>query len=202
MVQKLVLAPGTAVPFLTQLCSDPTRFVTRSVANHLNDISKTNPTLVLETLASWHVQHTGRAKDLSYVTSHALRTLVKQGHTGALSFLGFAPEVQIDLVAFDLHTSEVRIGDALSFACTLQAKTDARVVVDYVIWFQNKVGQMTAKKVYKLKQATLIKGEILRIEKRHPFRANMTTRVLYPGEHRVCLQVNGTVLGDTGFVLY
>ena len=45
--QKTILKPGDAGPILDILFSDSTRFVTRSVANHLNDISKTDPDFVL-----------------------------------------------------------------------------------------------------------------------------------------------------------
>jgi len=47
------LAPQHTLPLLDVLHSDPTRYVTRSVANHLNDISKTDPDAVLKHLGLW-----------------------------------------------------------------------------------------------------------------------------------------------------
>jgi 3-methyladenine DNA glycosylase AlkC len=38
------------LPLLDKLHSDPTRYVTRSVSNHLNDVSKIDPGLALETV--------------------------------------------------------------------------------------------------------------------------------------------------------
>jgi 3-methyladenine DNA glycosylase AlkC len=55
---------------------DESRYVTRSVANHLNDISKIDPELVIKTLALW--QNNNKSKDINYIISHSTRTLVKK----------------------------------------------------------------------------------------------------------------------------
>lgn len=41
------------LPLLELLYADCTRYVTRSVANHLNDVAKEKPELVIETLTRW-----------------------------------------------------------------------------------------------------------------------------------------------------
>jgi 3-methyladenine DNA glycosylase AlkC len=41
------------IQILDNLYYDKTRFVTRSLANHLNDISKKDPKLVLDTVKRW-----------------------------------------------------------------------------------------------------------------------------------------------------
>ena len=51
--QKLTIDYHLALPILEILHGDKTRYVTRSVANHLNDISKIDPDLVLDTLRKW-----------------------------------------------------------------------------------------------------------------------------------------------------
>ena len=48
------LALTDPLPLLDLLHGDPTRYVTRSVANHLNDITKKQPDLVLDCLDRWH----------------------------------------------------------------------------------------------------------------------------------------------------
>ncbi len=47
------LTTDDTLPILDMLYADQTRFVTRSVANHLNDITKTNPNAVIERLDRW-----------------------------------------------------------------------------------------------------------------------------------------------------
>jgi 3-methyladenine DNA glycosylase AlkC len=50
-------------PVLDRLFADPTRYVTRSVANHVNDIAKKDPHLALDTLERCEAQGTsGRAR--------------------------------------------------------------------------------------------------------------------------------------------
>lgn len=53
---------------------------------------------------------------------------------------------------------------------------------------------------FKLKSLSLRAGERLTLSKRHPLRV-MTTRRLYPGEHRLTLQINGQDVAAGVFVL-
>ena len=84
--------PTTPLTLLDRLHADPTRYVTRSVANHLNDIAKIDGDLVVARLSDWHLEGRQTQKELDWMTRHALRTLVKQGHAGALELL--MPAVQ------------------------------------------------------------------------------------------------------------
>ena len=70
-------------------------------------------------------------------------------------------------------------------------------MLDYVLHFNTKSGKLSPK-VHKIKKLHLVKGESVTISKRHPFKANMTTRKLYAGKHEVELQINGKryPLGD------
>jgi len=211
--QKIVLMPGAAGPVLDLLFSDKTRFVTRSVANHLNDISKTDPDFVLAKLSEWRDSGRQSDKEMAYIVTHSLRTLVKQGHEGALALLGFVSGTAVEVLAFEISETDskgrsplespscrearpsdmpdVRMGEPVSFALEILATRDERLLIDYVMYFQNKSGAMTNKKVYKLKQLTVKQNERIRVEKKHPLRANMSTRQLYPGIHRIEIQING-----------
>lgn len=57
-----------ALPLLDQLHADPTRYVTRSVANHLNDIAKIDPPTVLRTIKRWRQQMMQRPAELEWMT--------------------------------------------------------------------------------------------------------------------------------------
>jgi 3-methyladenine DNA glycosylase AlkC len=95
--QKIIIAPEQAIPILDNLFSDKTRYVTRSVANHINDISKSDPKLAITTLQRWQKSGKQNPKEMNYVINHALRTLIKQGNKDAMKFLHFStsPEVEI-----------------------------------------------------------------------------------------------------------
>jgi len=55
-------------------------------------------------------------------------------------------------------------------------------------------------KVHKLKKLIMMKGTQT-FSKKHPFKAGMSTRKLYAGEHLVELQINGEVYERVRFEL-
>ncbi len=178
------------LPFLTTLHTDKTRYVTRSVANHMNDIAKKDPKLVVDTLKEWQQLSVQDPKELDWMISHSLRTLIKQGDRGALVVLGFNPNPKIVVSEIALESKTVSPGEALEFSFTITAEKDERLVIDYVVDFVKASGS-TAPKVFKLKQVAIKKGETIQINKCHPFRKNTTTFTFYSGTHSVTLQING-----------
>lgn len=186
-----------ALPLLDRLHGDPTRYVTRSVANHLNDISKKAPDLVLTRLADWREAGRQRPAELSWMTGHALRGLVKAGHPGAMAALGYDPDAALD-VALNLP-GEARIGDAVEIGVTLSGALDVPVLVDYIVHFQRPGGKISAK-VHKLKQGRLSGGR-LHLSKLHKLKGDASTFTLVPGPHRVEVQVNGRVRAAGSFAL-
>ena len=188
-------------PVLDALAADPTRFVTRSVANHLNDWSKSHPDEVLATLQQWRAESRQAAAELDFMQKHALRSLVKQGQPAALRLLGYCPEAPITVSDFQVRTAVVQLGEALEFDFCLQAPKQATsVVVDYQIHFQSRRGKLENLKTFKLKNLSLSPGQRVQLNKRHPLKV-MTTRTLYNGTHRLVLLVNGQPLAQGEFEL-
>ncbi len=185
---------------LDMLFTDKTRYVTRSVANHLNDIAKMDATLVVSTLKRWKGLEKQENKEMDFIIKHALRTLVKKGDKEALELLGYKRDPSIKFTAFSLHRSEVSIGEALVFSFELESKEEEHLIVDYIMHFCTKGGRLSPK-VYKIKKLLLVKGDSVKVEKKHPFKANMTTRKLYAGEHKVELQINGKIYASINFTL-
>lgn len=188
--QKVSLSWSQCEPLLTALHADPTGFVRRSVANHLNDWSKTHPEQVLHCLQQWRKQQQASSTHLQYLCQHSLRTLVKQGNSTALALLGYDVEASYTVSDFSL-TPRVALGEALTFGFTLQtqAKDPQRFVVDYVLFYRNKKGQWTPK-VYKLKSCVLAPGETSSLQKSLVLQQR-STRTLYPGVQGMALQING-----------
>ena len=191
--KKLTIDYALPLKHLELLYSDNTRYVTRSVANHLNDIAKIDAPLVIETLKRWKVSKKQEPKEMAFIVSHALRTLVKQGNEEALAMLGYVKNPPIKIGDIVLKSSTVQIGEALEFELALFAKDDVMLMVDYIVHFCTKAGKLSPK-VHKLKKLSLKKDEKCVLKKRHPFKANMSTRTLYTGEHWLEVQINGTVV--------
>jgi len=198
--KKISLDYHDAMQPLEKLYYDKTRYVTRSVANHLNDISKIDAPLVTETLKRWESTGRQEAKEMEYIINHSLRTLVKQGNEKALALLGYAKHPDIVVGELKLLSSSIKVGEALVFEVGIEAKEDVKLMVDYLMHFQTKRGTLSAK-VHKLKKFELQKGESVTLQKKHPFKANMTTRTLYSGEHKIELQINGTIVKSEIFDL-
>lgn len=197
---RLSIEAAMPLPLLDKLYADSTRYVTRSVANHMNDISKTHPSLVLETLARWKDEGKQKETELQWMCKHALRTLVKQGSPEALRFLGFTPEPKIDVSNLRFTADQIRPGESLEFTMTVRALRNESLVIDYIIDYLKSNGTHSPK-VHKLKALSLKKGESTTIKKRHLLRANATTYTLYPGRHYLTIQINGQPFGRLSFEL-
>lgn len=138
---------------------------------------------------------------MAYIISHALRTLVKQGNEEALQLLGYPRDPKIKVRDFKLYQEVVKVGEALLFDFSIEAKSECQLLLDYIVYFQTKSGKLSPK-VHKIKKISMKEGESVKISKKHPFRANMSTRKLYVGEHKVELQINGKCYASCTFTLY
>ena len=196
-IAQLQEDPDVTLPIINALKSDPEKYVQKSVANHLNDISKDHPEKMLAEIESWdHKDDT-----TAWIIKHATRSLVKQGHPQALALLGAAREPIVDLKTFLLDKEQLRLGESLPFRFTLEslATKPQNLIVDYKIHYVKKSGELKAK-VFKLKQMRLNPGESVDLNKRHLFK-DFTTRKHYSGEHAVEIVINGKPLGKANFHL-
>lgn len=189
--------PSPVLPLLEKLKNDSSAYVRRSVANHLNDITKDHSDLVIERLTQWQAEAT---PETEWITRHALRGLVKQGHPDALALLGFG-EAKVSLSDLQVSPNLLYVGETLTISFTLHSDaTDTQnLLIDYLIHFV-KANQKTSPKVFKFTTRTLAVGETLCLTKKQPIKP-VTTRRYYAGRHRVEIQVNGRILGGVDFEL-
>ncbi len=190
--------PAATLPILNALRRDSSETVRRSVANHLNDVSRLDPELAVATAQSWLAD---ADENTAKLVRHALRTLIKQGNPQALAAMGFGAAESLSVEGPGLTTPRVTIGEAVSFEAVITNDSDAalKVAVDFVIHF-HKANGTQAPKVFKLTTRTLAPGERLPLTKSHSLRP-ITTRRYYPGEHALELQVNGQRYGRVTFEL-
>lgn len=198
-VAALLDDPGIGISLITELRHDPNDVVRRSVANHLNDIAREHPDRVATIAAEWLTEPPTDAA----MVRHALRGLVKKGHPGAMSALGFTTEAAIDAARFTVEPAEVRLGDSITLAATIEssasANRDQRLVVDFVVHHVNARGD-TSPKVFKWTTIDLPAGGTVQLEKRRLIKT-ASTRRYHRGVHRVELQVAGEVVAESAFNL-
>lgn len=180
--------PAAAIGILDVLYTDESEMVRRSVANHLNDISRADPDLAVRTATRW----LGAAQETTpRLVRHAMRTLIKQAHPDALALMGFASPAELAIKDLRVDRTVVSIGDVLVFEGVVinEGPHDVRLAIDYVVHYRKANGS-TAPKVFKLTAKTLSPGESLVVNKRHSFKP-ISTRRHYAGPHSIELQVNG-----------
>ena len=187
-MKELTARPESTIVILDELYRDDSEYVRRSVANHLNDLSRADAALAVSTAKRW--LQTPDANTLKIV-KHALRTLIKAGDPDALSLLGFSPPTDVVVEGFVIDRETVDAGGELTFdfAVTNNGSESVTVVIDYIVHHVKANGQTTPK-VFKLTTRTLEPGVPARIAKRHSFKP-ISTRKYYAGEHAVEVQING-----------
>ena len=196
-LQALVADPSPTRPLLLALQDDPSAYVRRSVANHLNDIAKDHPAL----MARWLADHLpdAPAQRLALLR-HASRSLIKQGDAAVLAAWGVGA-AWLGRATLALSAPQLRVGDAQGLVVQLQAGGTApqTLVIDYAVHHVKANGGSTAK-VFKGWQITLAPGAARTLLRQHSFKP-ITTRRYHPGAHRIDLRINGAVVAEAGFVL-
>ncbi|SDS67845.1 DNA alkylation repair protein [Actinoplanes derwentensis] len=188
-VPEILARPGTTMPILDALYRDPSEYVRRSVANHLNDLSRDHPDLVVEAATRWLADP---AATTLPTVRHGLRTLIKRGNPGALALLGFSADHQtLRISGLTLDRTVVALGEAVEFRSTIgnDGATPARLAIDYVVHHRKANGSRTTK-TFKLTTATINPGDTISVRRKHEFRV-ITTRRYHPGAHAIALLVNG-----------
>lgn len=193
----LIADPAPVVPILENLKTDPSLYVRKSVANHLNDITKKHPDWVMDRLADWPLEtpHT------AWIARQALRTLIKKGHPRALQLIGATGKPEVLVHGLSLQPATLQLGDrfTLNLSLTSQAARTQRLVVDYAVHYVKKSGEASPK-VFKWKELTLDPGATVSLSRAQTIR-DFTTRVHHAGHHAVEILINGERLAGTAFVL-
>ena len=185
-LNRFIEDPEPVIHLLGHLKDDPTEYVRRSVANNLNDISKDHPDRVVDVLSDWADE-----PSRSRLIRHALRSLIKLGHPGALGLLGYGSASRLRADVVDIEPGSPAIGESVTIAVTLTNPTPEPepALVDLRIHFVKANGG-TSPKVFKMKETTVGPGEAESMSKKISL-AQLTTRTHYPGSHRVEVLING-----------
>jgi len=176
------------IKILNRLKHDPSEYVRKSVANHMNDISRVDKNLMLKTVKEWSKIDD---KNLKWIVKHSLRSLLKMGEPKALSILGYNPKAKISLSSFELSKDQIKMGESfdISFKVLNESNKSEKLMIDYTIHYK-KANGLLHPKTFKLKNIELKAKETSAIKKKISFK-KVTTRKLYPGEHKINIQING-----------
>lgn len=182
---------------LEALRDDPSPYVRKSVANHLNDNARDHPESVIALAREWQ---RGASIERQRLIRHALRNLLKQGNPAALGLYQWEKPL-LRGAKLSLAREHIALGEDLEFRLDLisDARVSQSLRMDYVIHHQKASGR-TSPKVFCWKDTTLDASEECQFVRRHSFRP-ITTRVYYPGIHRLEIKANGEVIASRDFYL-
>lgn len=201
-IPLFIMDPTHTLLLLDKLKFDQELYVRKSVANHLNDISKNHPQVVIDVLRLWEKDVPSEHIDkILWIKRHALRTLIKKGHSGALKLMGVQGKAKVAIKKLACLKDSYELHDELIFSFDIEskAKTSQKLIIDYIIDFVKANGKL-GKKVYKLKTLELAAGEKVVINKKHSLRP-ITTMKYYSGTHHLLIQINGEMMGQITFYL-
>lgn len=177
---------------LENLKYDDELYVRKSVANHLNDLSKMDATYVVNKLKRWQKESPAQHKEkILWICKHSLRSLIKAGDAPALALIGAKPVKQIKLEKFAIKQAQIKMNQHLEFEFTIhnQSKQKQKLVVDYILSLK-RANSSHGKKVFKLKNIDLAGSSKITLDKRHHVKP-VTIRKYYSGEQFIEIQING-----------
>lgn len=188
--------PTPVLSVIEQLIEDPSLYVRKSVANNLNDISKDNPSIILETvrrLKGLH-QHT------DWILRHGCRTLIRQAHPEIMSLFGYGESIDrpVTTNAFlSVDPVELKIGDSckLNYELCIRKGDPIHIRIEYGIYFVKAMGKRS-RKLFLLSDKTVAGDQCITGTKIHKW-VELTTRRHYPGEHKIVILVNGIEVANT-----
>ncbi|EGT4251398.1 TPA: DNA alkylation repair protein [Clostridioides difficile] len=184
-ISKFKKDPTPVLPILEQLKTDTSTYVQKSVANNLNDISKTHPDLVISIAKDWY----GKNKSTNWIVKHGCRTLLKKGNRDVLAIFGYDDTTSINLQDFTLETTSISIGEDLTFSFNILAKKATKTRLEYGIDYIKSNGKRN-RKIFKISEVSLKENEKKSYMKKHSF-ADVSVRKHYPGIHSIAIIING-----------
>lgn len=190
-IKSFVENPNKSWSILERLKDDPSSYVQKSVANHINDHSKSHIEWVLNKMKEWKTNIPIEGSRREWIIRHGTRTLVKKGNPKALLLHGIRQSRNVLIHDYRIVTKKIQLGEDLRVCVTLENKGAScqEVLVDHQLHFLKSNGKHNVK-VFKGKRVTLKGGEILKQKFSIPIKF-VTTRRYYSGKQMWSPLVNG-----------
>lgn len=187
--------PTPILCILEQLKSDSSLYVRKSVANNLNDISKTHPDLVVKLAKDWY----GKNEHTNWIVKHGCRTLLKKGKREVLAIFGLDNLNSVTVADFILMAESISVGEDITFSFAISTEEATKVRLEYGIDYVKSKGKRN-RKIFQLSEVSLKVNEKKLYTRKHSF-ADVSTRKHYKGTHSITLIVNGQERGTLDFEL-
>ncbi len=177
------------------LKEDTSKYVRKSVANNINDISKLYPKIVLKIATNW----INKNEKTDWILKHGLRTLLKEGNKDALRLWGFDNSKGVEILDFHIENDDVYIGDTTYVFVTFNVKEKKKIRGDFRVHYLKNNGSHSTK-TFSFFKKTFTSGTHA-IKKKISFK-EMSTRKHYVGMHKIDMVINGDAKKQIEFNLY
>ena len=177
--------PMKVLEIIEILKYDKSKYVQKSVANNLNDISKDNPELIINFVQN----NLNISKELDWICKHASRTLLKKSDKNILSLFGYKSDNSLIVEDFLLNES-INLEEKLNFSFYINTTKEkiGNIRIEYAIDFQKANGTLS-RKVFMLSQNEINQKD-KSFKKYHSFKT-LTTRKYHKGLHKIAIIING-----------
>ncbi len=196
-IPYLKRASSVSLLILENLRNDASLFVRKSVANHLNDISRDNPHIVIDFAKKWK----GESKETDWIIKHGCRTLLKNADENVYEIFELTSTTNCVVNNLKLSNNRLKIGERLGFSFKLTPTVQdlLKLRIEYAIYYNKANGKQT-RKLFKLSENQYQGGNTYLFNRSQRFQ-DFTTRKHYPGKHKIGIVVNGKELAVKEFVL-
>ena len=193
-LKSFINNPKKIIEILNILQNDNEKYVQKSIANSINDISKDNPNIAKDIAQKWY----GTNIQKNWIVKHGCRTMLKNGDVDILKLFGFANPINISIKEVNIQKN-VKMGNDLNFSFILKRNQNlGNLRIEFALTFV-RMNNKTNRKVFNISQNNYRTNE-LKIIKKYSFR-KINTRKYYTGNHKIELIVNGVVLNTQEFKL-
>lgn len=182
------------IKLLKGMEKDESEYVRKSVANHLNDISKLDVGLFFSHVDSFK----DNCEKSMWVKRHAMRTLLKQSHPKALQTYGYDSKFKVEAI-LDIKKKSIKEGQSLPICLVIKntKKNPIKALIEYKVHYMKSNGKLVPK-VFRLRDTSI--GDQLVINKEISFK-RVTTRKHYSGAHKIEIVLNGKSIAIQDFTL-
>ncbi len=186
--------PSEVLGIIDILKDDKSKYVQKSIANNINDISKDNPQIIKELALKWINITSSR----DWVLKHGCRTLLKKGDKDILKVFGFIPNSNIN-ITLKISENNIKMGENLDFSFSINSINNlGKLRVEYEMSFV-RLNNKISTKVFKISEGDY-KTKTREFKKFYSFK-KISTRKHYCGEHKLAIIANGVKLAEENFLV-